>query len=48
MVYDILCDTWHNLQNSIPQEINADLPRFGHSAVLLNGTMFIHGGFHGI
>lgn len=36
-----------SLQDSIPKELNADLPRFGHTAVLNNGTMLIHGGFHG-
>jgi len=47
VVYDILCDTWYNVQSGLPQDLSADLPRFGHSAVMLNGTMLIYGGFHG-
>ena len=45
IVYDIVCDRWHNLQDSVPKDLNADMARFGHSAVLRNGTMLIHAGF---
>ena len=45
IVYDIVCDRWHNVQDSVPKDLNADMARFGHSAVLRNGTMLIHGGF---
>ena len=45
IVYDIVCDRWHNVQDSVPKDLNADMARFGHSAVLRNGTMLIHAGF---
>jgi hypothetical protein len=48
VVYDIVCDRWYNAHDSIPKDLNADMARFGHSAVLNNGTMLIHGGFHGV
>ena len=44
-MYDIVCDRWHNVQDSVPKDLNADMARFGHSAVLRNGTMLIHAGF---
>ena len=47
IVYDVLCDKWHNANDHIPRDIDADLPRFGHSAVTYNGSMIVHGGFHG-
>ena len=45
IVYDIVCDRWHNVQDSVPKDLNADMARFGHSAVLRNGTMLVHAGF---
>lgn len=48
VVYDIACDRWHVGQDSVPKDLNTDLARFGHSAVMNNGTMLIHGGFHGV
>ena len=45
IVYDIICDRWHNVQDSVPKDLNADMARFGHSAVLRNGTMLVHAGF---
>ena len=47
-VYDIACDRWYNSQASVPRDINADMARFGHSAVLHNGTMIVHAGFNGL
>ena len=44
-MYDIICDRWHNVQDSVPKDLNADMARFGHSAVLRNGTMLVHAGF---
>ena len=43
----LLDPRWHNANDHIPRDINADLPRFGHSAVNFNGSMIVHGGFHG-
>jgi hypothetical protein len=34
-------------ENTIPRDFPGDLPRFGHTAVLHNGTVFIYGGFNG-
>ena len=48
MVYDIVCDRWYNAHDSIPKDFGADMARFGHSAVVSNGTMLVHGGFHGV
>ena len=47
IVYDIACDRWYNAQDSVPKLRSVDLARYGHSAVNFNGTMIIHGGFHG-
>ena len=48
MVYDILCDRWDTMTDSLPKddlEASVDLARFGHTAVIArNGTMLIHGG----
>ncbi len=47
-VYDIACDSWYNMQDSVPKDLDADLPRYGHSAVVMrNNTMLLYGGFHG-
>ena len=35
------------LENTIPRDFSGDLPRFGHSAVFHNGTVYIYGGFNG-
>ena len=48
LAYDMVCDRWYNMANTVPSDLDVDLPRFGHSASLLNGTMVIHGGFHGV
>ena len=48
LAYDMVCDKWYNMGNTIPTHLNADLPRFGHSSVVINGSMIIHGGFNGV
>ncbi len=47
-MYDIRCDRWLPANDRVPKALDADLARFGHSAVVLNGTMLVHGGFHGL
>ncbi len=48
-MYDIRCDRWLPANDRVPRDLDADLARFGHSAVVgNNGTMFVHGGFHGL
>lgn len=47
LAYDILCDRWINYQDLVPKDLNADLDRFGHSAVSQNMSMIIFGGFTG-
>lgn len=48
LAYDMVCDKWYNMGSSLPTNLDVDLPRFGHSAVMLNGTMVLYGGFHGV
>eukprot|EP00094_Tigriopus_californicus_P013495 TCALIF_13053-PA protein Name:"Similar to tag-53 Putative protein tag-53 (Caenorhabditis elegans)" AED:0.08 eAED:0.08 QI:208/1/1/1/0.92/1/14/654/1185 len=48
LVYDIVCDKWHSAQDVIPKNLDVDLARYGHTAVLKNDTMLVHGGFHGV
>ena len=48
LAYDMVCDKWYNLGQSVPNNFDADLPRFGHSATIVNGSMIIHGGFNGL
>ncbi|XP_061693786.1 attractin-like protein 1 isoform X2 [Syngnathoides biaculeatus] len=45
LAYDIACDEWSVLP---PPDLHADVNRFGHSAVVSNGSMFIFGGFSGL
>ncbi|KAG5869328.1 hypothetical protein JTB14_005136 [Gonioctena quinquepunctata] len=45
LAYDVLCDTWSAL--SVPKDLHADLARFGHSAVVFEGSLYIYGGFDG-
>ena len=44
----MVCDKWYNLAGTLPSNLDADLPRFGHTSVVVNGTMLIHGGFNGV
>ncbi|XP_055502890.1 attractin-like protein 1 isoform X1 [Leucoraja erinacea] len=42
LAYDIACDEW----NVLPKpNLHRDLNRFGHSAVVSNGSMYVFGGF---
>ncbi|XP_015904894.1 attractin-like protein 1 isoform X2 [Parasteatoda tepidariorum] len=43
--YDIACDTWHTM--NFPSIHNQNIARFGHSAVVYNGSMYVFGGFNG-
>lgn len=45
LAYDVTCDTWQVLE--VPKDIYADLARFGHSAVVFEGSLYIYGGFDG-
>lgn len=45
LMYDVYCDTWTS--SPIPQMFYSDLARFGHSAVVFGGSLFIYGGFNG-
>ncbi|XP_063781410.1 attractin [Pseudophryne corroboree] len=45
MAYDIACDSWSLLP--FPT-LSHDVNRFGHTAVLRNGTMFVFGGFNSL
>ncbi|GLV41896.1 distracted [Carabus blaptoides fortunei] len=45
LAYDVTCDSWHHL--SIPLELQSDLARFGHSAVMFEDSLYIYGGFDG-
>ena len=45
--YDILCDSWASLDQTIPRDFSSDLDRFGHTAVLYNSSVYIYGGFNG-
>ncbi|XP_036191764.1 attractin-like protein 1 isoform X3 [Myotis myotis] len=45
LAYDIACDEWKIL----PQpNLHRDVNRFGHSAVVINGSMYIFGGFSSV
>ncbi|KAG7228421.1 hypothetical protein INR49_007593 [Caranx melampygus] len=45
LAYDIACDEWTVLPRP---GLHRDVNRFGHSAVVSNGTMYIFGGFSGL
>ena len=47
VAYDIACDRWYSLENTIPRDFSGDLSRFGHTAVVYNESMYIYGGFSG-
>ncbi|KAK5881261.1 hypothetical protein CesoFtcFv8_022081 [Champsocephalus esox] len=44
LAYDIACDEWRVLPKP---DLHRDVNRFGHSAVVSNGSMFVFGGFSG-
>ncbi|XP_062285983.1 attractin-like protein 1 [Scomber scombrus] len=45
LAYDIACDDWTVLPRP---GLHRDVNRFGHSAVVSNGSMYIFGGFSGL
>ncbi|CAL8281783.1 unnamed protein product [Merluccius merluccius] len=45
LAYDIACDEWAHLPKP---DLHRDLPRFGHTAVVNNGSMYVFGGFSGV
>ncbi|KAJ1523050.1 hypothetical protein ONE63_002178 [Megalurothrips usitatus] len=47
LAYDVICDSWTSLPLPSHGLSQADLARFGHSAVLFGGALYIYGGFDG-
>uniref|UniRef100_A0A674NJ52 Attractin like 1 n=1 Tax=Takifugu rubripes TaxID=31033 RepID=A0A674NJ52_TAKRU len=45
LAYDIACDEWRLLPKP---DLHRDVNRFGHSAVVSNGSMYVFGGFSGM
>ncbi|XP_020606886.1 attractin-like [Orbicella faveolata] len=45
LAYDIDCDEWHRMNESGSLK---DAGRYGHTALLVNRTMYVFGGFQGI
>ncbi|XP_055371628.1 attractin-like protein 1 [Condylostylus longicornis] len=45
LIYDVVCDSWHI--NYMPNDLRADMARFGHSAVIFENSLYIYGGFDG-
>eukprot|EP00064_Thunnus_orientalis_P023028 superscaffoldBa00008322_g23253 len=45
LAYDIACDDWRLLPKP---DLHRDINRFGHSAVVSNGSMYVFGGFSGV
>ncbi|XP_027862351.1 attractin-like protein 1 isoform X2 [Xiphophorus couchianus] len=45
LAYDIACDKWTVLPRP---GLHRDINRFGHSAVVSNGSMYVFGGFSGL
>ncbi|XP_074151794.1 attractin-like protein 1 isoform X4 [Sminthopsis crassicaudata] len=45
LAYDIACDEWKILPKP---NLHRDVNRFGHSAVVVNGSMYIFGGFSSV
>ncbi|XP_057681701.1 attractin-like protein 1 [Corythoichthys intestinalis] len=45
LAYDIACDEWSVLPKP---DLRRDVNRFGHSAVVSNGSMVVFGGFSGV
>ncbi|KAK0140413.1 Attractin-like protein 1 [Merluccius polli] len=45
LAYDIACDSWTVLPRA---GLHRDANRFGHSAVVKNGSMYVFGGFSGL
>lgn len=47
LAYDVLCDSWTSLPLPTNGLSQADLARFGHSAVTFGGALYLYGGFDG-
>ncbi|XP_007574327.1 attractin-like protein 1 [Poecilia formosa] len=45
LAYDIACDKWTVLPKP---DLHRDVNRFGHSAVVSNGSMYVYGGFSSV
>ncbi|KAM9426169.1 attractin-like protein 1 isoform 2-T2 [Pholidichthys leucotaenia] len=45
LAYDIACDEWRLLPKP---DLHRDVNRFGHSAVVSNGSMYVFGGFSSV
>uniref|UniRef100_A0A8C6LXM6 Attractin-like 1b n=1 Tax=Nothobranchius furzeri TaxID=105023 RepID=A0A8C6LXM6_NOTFU len=45
LAYDIACDEWRVLPKP---DLHRDVNRFGHSAVVSNGSMYVFGGFSSV
>lgn len=45
LLYDVMCDSWHH--QSMPNDLQADLARFGHSSEVFEKKLYIYGGFDG-
>lgn len=45
LVYDVLCDSWHVAH--MPDDLRADVARFGHSAAMFERSLYVFGGFNG-
>uniref|UniRef100_A0A8D3BX29 Attractin-like 1b n=1 Tax=Scophthalmus maximus TaxID=52904 RepID=A0A8D3BX29_SCOMX len=45
LTYDIACDEWRLLPKP---DLHRDVNRFGHSAMVSNGSMYVFGGFSGV
>uniref|UniRef100_H3AXJ5 Attractin like 1 n=1 Tax=Latimeria chalumnae TaxID=7897 RepID=H3AXJ5_LATCH len=45
LAYDIACDEWKSLPKP---NLHQDVNRFGHSAVVSNGSMYVFGGFSSV
>lgn len=43
--YDVICDSWHH--DTMPNDLQADLARFGHSSQIFENQLWIYGGFDG-
>ncbi|XP_037091277.1 attractin-like protein 1 [Pollicipes pollicipes] len=45
LAYDPSCDRWHRLTS--PLHFHHDLSRYGHAAVVFEGSMYVVGGYNG-
>jgi len=47
LAYDVVCDSWSVLPVPSGALTRADLARYGHSAVIFGGSLYIYAGFDG-